>query len=61
MSRGRRRRFRALLPVLQAKKFDPDGAYVRQWVPELARLEAPAIHSPWTASSDAMARGNRAG
>ena len=42
--------------MLQAEKFDPDGAYVRQWVPELARLEAPAIHSPWKASSDALAR-----
>jgi len=48
--------FRIFNPVLQAEKFDPDGAYVRQWVPELARLEAPAIHSPWTASSEALAR-----
>jgi deoxyribodipyrimidine photo-lyase len=48
--------FRIFNPVLQAEKFDPDGAYVRQWVPELARLEAPTIHSPWNASSDALAR-----
>ena len=48
--------FRIFNPVLQAEKFDPDGAYVRQWVPELARLEAPAIHSPWKASRDALAR-----
>ena len=48
--------FRIFNPVLQAEKFDPDGAYVRQWVPELARLEAPAIHSPWKASSDALER-----
>jgi deoxyribodipyrimidine photo-lyase len=47
--------FRIFNPVLQAEKFDPDGAYVRQWVPELARLEAPAIHSPWKASSEALA------
>ena len=40
--------------MLQAEKFDPDGAYVREWVPELARLEAPAIHSPWQASSEAL-------
>jgi deoxyribodipyrimidine photo-lyase len=46
--------FRIFNPVLQAEKFDPDGAYVRQWVPELERLEAPAIHSPWQASSDAL-------
>jgi deoxyribodipyrimidine photo-lyase len=48
--------FRIFNPVLQAEKFDPDGAYVRQWVPELARLQAPAIHNPWNASSDALAR-----
>jgi deoxyribodipyrimidine photo-lyase len=42
--------------VLQAEKFDPDGAYVRQWIPELAHLESPAIHSPWTASVDALER-----
>jgi deoxyribodipyrimidine photo-lyase len=48
--------FRIFNPVLQAEKFDPEGAYVRQWVPELARLEAPAIHSPWKASGEALAR-----
>jgi deoxyribodipyrimidine photo-lyase len=48
--------FRIFNPVLQAEKFDPDGAYVRQWVPELEGLEAPAIHSPWTASADALER-----
>ena len=48
--------FRIFNPVLQAEKFDADGAYVRRWVPELARLEAPAIHGPWKASSDALAR-----
>ncbi len=47
--------FRIFNPVLQAEKFDPDGAYVRQWVPELARLQAPAIHSPWKVSRDALA------
>jgi deoxyribodipyrimidine photo-lyase len=40
--------FRVFNPVLQAKKFDPDGAYVRRWVPELAHLPAPQIHEPWT-------------
>jgi deoxyribodipyrimidine photo-lyase len=48
--------FRIFNPVLQAEKFDPDGAYVRQWVPELAHLEAPAIHSPWEASVEELAR-----
>jgi deoxyribodipyrimidine photo-lyase len=48
--------FRIFNPVLQAEKFDPAGAYVRQWVPELARLEAASIHSPWEASGEALAR-----
>jgi deoxyribodipyrimidine photo-lyase len=39
--------FRVFNPVLQGLKFDPDGGYVRRWVPELARLPAPAIHAPW--------------
>jgi deoxyribodipyrimidine photo-lyase len=42
--------FRVFNPVLQGEKFDPDGAYVRRWVPELARLPAPLIHRPWTAT-----------
>jgi deoxyribodipyrimidine photo-lyase len=47
--------FRIFNPVLQAEKFDPTGDYVRQWVPELAGLEAPGIHSPWAASGEALA------
>jgi deoxyribodipyrimidine photo-lyase len=39
--------FRVFNPVLQAKKFDPDGAYVRRWVPELAGLPAATVHEPW--------------
>ena len=48
--------FRIFNPVLQAEKFDPSGKYVRRWVPELERLEAPAIHSPWKASRDTLTR-----
>lgn len=48
--------FRIFNPLLQAEKFDPDGAYVRQWVSELRRLNAAAIHRPWEASSDALSR-----
>jgi deoxyribodipyrimidine photo-lyase len=40
--------FRIFNPVLQGERFDPDGAYVRRWVPELARLPAPDIHRPWS-------------
>ncbi len=41
--------FRIFNPVLQGEKFDPDGDYIRRWVPELAKLPASAIHSPWEA------------
>ncbi|MGQ4333002.1 deoxyribodipyrimidine photo-lyase [Streptomyces hayashii] len=38
---------RVLNPLTQAKRFDPDGAYVRRWLPELADLGAPEVHEPW--------------
>ncbi|MER5529216.1 deoxyribodipyrimidine photo-lyase [Streptomyces sp. NPDC002677] len=38
---------RVLNPVTQARRYDPDGAYVRRWVPELAALDGPAVHEPW--------------
>lgn len=39
--------FRVFNPVTQGKKFDPQGDYVRQWVPELAHLPGNAAHEPW--------------
>lgn len=42
--------FRIFNPVLQGAKFDPDGTYVRRWVPELARVPASMIHAPWAAA-----------
>lgn len=42
--------FRIFNPMLQGAKFDPDGAYVRTFVPELAKLPAEHIHTPWEAS-----------
>ncbi len=39
--------FRVFNPVLQGRKFDPDGAYVRRFVPELARLPDSLVHAPW--------------
>ena len=47
--------FRIFNPVLQGEKFDPEGDYVRRFVPELARLPARWIHKPWTAP-DAVLR-----
>jgi deoxyribodipyrimidine photo-lyase len=39
--------FRVFNPVTQAKKFDPDGAYLRRWLPELADAPLPLLHEPW--------------
>ena len=39
--------FRIFAPVTQGKRFDPDGVYVRRWVPDLARMPAEQIHAPW--------------
>jgi deoxyribodipyrimidine photo-lyase len=41
--------FRIFNPLLQGKKFDPHGDFVRRWVPELAHLPAQWIHEPWRA------------
>ncbi|QIP88183.1 deoxyribodipyrimidine photo-lyase [Streptomyces sp. Tu 2975] len=38
---------RVLNPVVQGKRFDPQGAYVRRWVPELKGVAARSIHEPW--------------
>ncbi|MER5864406.1 deoxyribodipyrimidine photo-lyase [Kitasatospora sp. NPDC002040] len=38
---------RVLNPLTQAKRFDPDGDYVRRWVPELVGIPGGAVHRPW--------------
>jgi deoxyribodipyrimidine photo-lyase len=38
---------RGLNPLRQAHRFDPDGTYVRRYVPELAAIEGRAVHEPW--------------
>lgn len=48
--------FRIFNPVLQGRKFDPEGRYVRQWVPELSGLPDPAVHAPWEASGQDLLR-----
>jgi deoxyribodipyrimidine photo-lyase len=40
--------FRIFHPVLQSQKFDPQGEYIRYWVPELRDVPAPFVHAPWT-------------
>ena len=50
--------FRIFNPVAQGQKFDPDGAYVRRWVPELQRVPTRFIHEPWKmARSDQVRAG----
>lgn len=46
--------FRIFNPVTQGRKFDPDGDYVRRWVPELAPLPARWIHEPWAAPEEVL-------
>ncbi|MEI6361753.1 MAG: deoxyribodipyrimidine photo-lyase [Actinomycetes bacterium] len=48
--------YRVFNPVLQGLKFDPDGDYVRRYVPELAHLPGPAAHEPWK-QPDGLAHG----
>jgi deoxyribodipyrimidine photo-lyase len=40
--------FRVFNPVTQGERFDPQGEYVRRWVPELAGIEGKKVHQPWT-------------
>ena len=48
--------FRIFNPVAQSQRFDPDGEYLRRWLPELRAMPAPAIHSPWTATALELAQ-----
>jgi deoxyribodipyrimidine photo-lyase len=47
--------FRIFNPTTQSSKFDPDGTYIRNYVPELAKLPAPYIHQPERAPADILA------
>jgi deoxyribodipyrimidine photo-lyase len=46
--------FRIFNPITQGEKFDPDGVYVRRFVPELAKLPNDFIHHPWDAPEDML-------
>jgi deoxyribodipyrimidine photo-lyase len=41
--------YRIFNPITQGQKFDPDGAYVRRWLPRLAKLPTDVLHAPWEA------------
>ena len=46
--------FRIFNPMSQGAKFDPDGTYVRKWVPELSAMPKKFIHEPWSAPSEVL-------
>lgn len=49
--------FRIMNPVTQSRRFDPDGAYIRRHVPELAALQGDEIHAPWERPLETAAAG----
>ncbi|MCX8520827.1 MAG: FAD-binding domain-containing protein, partial [Rhodoferax sp.] len=46
--------FRIFNPVTQSEKFDPDGRFIKRYVPVLNQLDAKAVHAPWLAKADAL-------
>ncbi|GJL96064.1 MAG: deoxyribodipyrimidine photo-lyase [Hyphococcus sp.] len=46
--------FRIFNPMTQGEKFDPEGKYVRKFIPELAKMPAKYIHSPWKAPQEVL-------
>ncbi|MFK3740182.1 cryptochrome/photolyase family protein [Massilia sp. TN1-12] len=46
--------FRIFNPVTQSKRFDPDGTFIRAWLPALGKLDKAAIHAPWLAKDAAL-------
>ncbi|KAI1209634.1 deoxyribodipyrimidine photo-lyase [Annulohypoxylon truncatum] len=48
--------FRIFNPLLQSEKFDPDGVYIRKWIPELADVKGKAIHDPYNRGAAAQAK-----
>ncbi|KAI2626101.1 deoxyribodipyrimidine photo-lyase [Hypomontagnella submonticulosa] len=48
--------FRIFNPLLQSEKFDPEGDYIRKWVPELRKVQGKAIHDPYGRGATAEAK-----
>ena len=46
--------FRIFNPTTQSEKFDPQGRFIRKYLPQLARLPDKYVHAPWTASEDVL-------
>ena len=46
--------FRIFNPIIQGEKFDPQGAYTKRFIPELAHVEQKHLFSPWKAKSDTV-------
>ncbi len=46
--------FRVFNPVLQSRRFDVDGSYIRRWVPELGSFPDRAVHAPWEMKKEAL-------
>ena len=50
--------FRIFNPTLQSEKFDSEGIYIRQWIPELSKLPNKHIHKPWEAPKEILLNAN---
>ncbi|KAI0468457.1 deoxyribodipyrimidine photo-lyase [Xylaria cf. heliscus] len=48
--------FRVFNPLLQSEKFDPDGQYIRKWVPELGEVKGKAVHDPYARGAATQAK-----
>jgi len=48
--------FRIFNPVSQSEKFDPEGLFIRRFLPQLGKLDNKIIHAPWLATADALYR-----
>jgi deoxyribodipyrimidine photo-lyase len=49
--------YRLFNPITQSRKFDADGDYLRQWLPELKNLSSKAIHAPWEFPEECRLKG----